>query len=336
MSIPDRFAKVLLFLQATFLYSDVMKHLNKLAIDVQAFGLANETHQPSRMARAHRHNEVEMNFVVSGAMSYLFGGSRVEVQAGETALFWAAIPHQLVDVAEGTIYHWLTIPFPTFLRWQLPDSLTQQVICGQFVIAPAAPELRTTQDLFQQWNTDLRENLPEQQRIVLLEVEAFLRRQALALANVDKTASKPGRTTAAPHELSNIERMACYVAEHYTEPLHIDSIAQVVHLHPNYAQTLFRKHFGMGMIDYITHYRVVHAQRLLLISDLNASEIALEAGFGSVSRFYTAFKRVCGLTPGQYRSAIEAEMERGEEPSYRGKATPPGGTAISGTARQQE
>jgi len=64
----------------------------------------------------------------------------------------------------------------------------------------------------------------------------------------------------------------------------------------------YRSH--CSMIKSLIQYRVAHAQRLLLVSDKPINEIALEAGFGSVSQFYTVFKQACGQPPKQYRAAF--------------------------------
>jgi|SRR5579875_45098 AraC-like DNA-binding protein len=279
-------------------------------IDMAVYGFANARYYPALMQRPHRHNEVEMNFIEQGAITYLFGGARVTVNAGQIALFWATIPHQLILIEERTVLNWVTVPFATFLQWQLPDVLTRQVICGKFLIdAGEAGSFEANRAIFRQWYTDLQRESPEYRRIVLLEVEARLRRLALTMnAHEDRLeeAAEQHHNGALPpaNEPSNVERMACFIAEHYTEPLNVEQVAQTVHLHPNYAMSLFRKNFGMGIIDYITHYRVSHAQRLLISTDANVSEIALESGFGSVSRFYTAFKAVCGQSPVAYRTSL--------------------------------
>jgi AraC-like DNA-binding protein len=67
---------------------------------------------------------------------------------------------------------------------------------------------------------------------------------------------------------------------------------------------IFRDRLNISMIEYLTRHRVAHAQRLLLTTDKDILEIALEAGFGSSSRFYAAFKHFCGQSPGQYRRAL--------------------------------
>jgi AraC family transcriptional regulator, melibiose operon regulatory protein len=65
--------------------------------------------------------------------------------------------------------------------------------------------------------------------------------------------------------------------------------------------TLFRRHYGITLSTYVTRLRVCQAQYLLLSTDQEVSRIAFETGFGSISRFYEAFKAVSGRTPRQYR-----------------------------------
>lgn len=59
-----------------------------------------------------------------------------------------------------------------------------------------------------------------------------------------------------------------------------------------------------NFLDYINTYRVKAAQDKLIdpkLSHYTILSIAYEAGFNSKSTFYTAFKKVTGMTPSQYR-----------------------------------
>ena len=297
-----------------------------LSIDTDSLGLASDWFRPSLMQRPHRHSEVEINFLEAGSLTYLFGGTRTHVPAGQLALFWATIPHQLVQVEDSSILHWLTIPFATFLRWQLPDPLTQRIIRGNFALGTFQAEGQSHQQQFRQWYNDLQHPTPEILKIVSLEVEACLRRLARGVdlsrtnqmclegnipispaspTNREDCSSPENVTNITPiGELTAVERIASFIAEHYTEPLPIAQIAREVNLHPNYAMSLFRKSFAISIVDYITQYRIAHAQRLLITTDLNVSQIAIESGFGSVSRFYTAFKASCSQSPGEYRASL--------------------------------
>ncbi|GCE27485.1 AraC family transcriptional regulator [Dictyobacter alpinus] len=273
---------------------------DELTIDMTMMGLSHGHMQPSLMPRAHRHAEVELNFTEQGTITYLFGGDRITVGTGQLAFFWATLPHQVIQVEENTIFHWLTIPFSAFLRWRLSPTFVQQVIRGTCILGELDFTLMQAQ--FRQWRNDLQARTEEQNQIVLLEAEACVRRLATGSSTTNtKNATAPPME---PHLLSKVDQMASFIAEHYTELLHTKDVAEAAHLHPNYAMNLFHKHIGMSIMEYITQYRLAHAQRLLITTDINISEIALAAGFGSVSRFYSVFKASCGLLPGAYRSGL--------------------------------
>ena len=82
------------------------------------------------MPRFHRHDDLEINVVVDGQLEYLFGGERLVVHAGQTALFWAAAPHRLIaphrltapELQPGGDVCWVHVPLRTALRWSLPAS----------------------------------------------------------------------------------------------------------------------------------------------------------------------------------------------------------------------
>jgi AraC-like DNA-binding protein len=101
--------------------------------------------------------------------------------------------------------------------------------------------------------------------------------------------------------LNKVEQMACLIAQRYAERITIETIGRAVGLHPNYAMSLFRKAFGTTLIDYLTQHRVSHAQRLLATTDQKIVDVALNSGFGSISRFNDAFRRACDCSPRDYR-----------------------------------
>ena len=95
--------------------------------------------------------------------------------------------------------------------------------------------------------------------------------------------------------------MAAHIALHYTEKLRVEDIAKAAGLNPNYAMNLFSRTCGMSLLDYVIQHRLFHSRRLLATTDAKVIEIALESGFGSLSRFYEAFQRAYGRSPQAYR-----------------------------------
>lgn len=262
----------------------------------ERFGLDCWCGEPYLMTAAHWHDEIELNLVERGAITYQAGGSVTTLTRGQLAVFWGAMPHRVTEAQEGTRLAWLTLPLTSFLGWDLPANLRALVLHGHFVRG-SGRTLGADAARFRRWTRDLAGG-GEGSRVVLLEVEAHLRRLA---------GTPEGRRTVSPGDgagLGHAERMCAYIAEHYAEPISVSDIAAAMGLNPTYAMGLFRAAFGRTILSYLTQYRVAHAQRLLATTDQSILDVASECGFGSVSRFYEAFGASCGLSPRAYRLSM--------------------------------
>jgi len=100
--------------------------------------------------------------------------------------------------------------------------------------------------------------------------------------------------------------MASHIALHYAEPLTVEEIGRKAGLHPNYAMNLFRRTFGVTLLQYLTQHRLFHAQRMLATTEALVVDVAFASGFGSLSRFNEAFKRAFGATPREFRKGVTA------------------------------
>ena len=246
------------------------------------------------MPRPDKHNELELNLLRFGSLTYLLGGRRITIGAGRLAAFWVAIPHQIVASEGEEPYFVATLPLSEFLGTGLPQQVINRILHGELITdstVDPCDELK-----FQQWERELRERDPTCERATQLEIQARLLRLAHVVSTSPAT-KHPDPT------LSRADQLACYIAGNYQEPLTSQKIAEANGLHPNYAMSLFRRAFGTTMTAFITQHRISHAQRLLVITGQPILEIALAAGFQSLSRFNEAFKTTCNCSPREYRKA---------------------------------
>jgi AraC-like DNA-binding protein len=270
--------------------------------DFAPYGLTCVHWLPSPMLRPDHHNEIELNFLESGALTYLLGGRKTVIEAGRLSAFWAAIPHQIIDFGRATSYFVATIPLQCFLQWRLPDHFTQPLLQGALVSEPNRERAVADAQLFAQWEDNLRPAVRAFEAPVLLEMQARLLRLALTLPVQSAAQQKRvRRVTMTDAGLNKVEQMACFIAQNYTERLTVEQIGKFVKLHPNYAMNLFQKSFGTTLINYLTQHRISHAQRLLATTEESISDIAFASGFNSLSRFNEAFRRACGQSPRDYR-----------------------------------
>jgi AraC-like DNA-binding protein len=272
--------------------------------DFAPYGLTCVHWRPSPMRRPDHHNEIELNFLEAGTLTYLLGGRKTVLEAGRLSAFWAAIPHQIIGYSADAEYYVATIPLQWFLQWRLPDHLIQYLLQGRLINEPVADRATSDAQLFNHWENDLADRRADIEKAVLLEIQARLMRLALNVPAQTKTGKQKNRIgTVTDNGLNKVEQMACFIAQNYTEQLTVQEIGNVVKLHRNYAMNLFQKTFGTTLINYLIQHRVSHAQRLLATTEMTVADAAFASGFNSISRFNNAFRRACGCSPREYRKS---------------------------------
>lgn len=269
--------------------------------DFSPYGFSCVRWTPTTMPRCDRHNEIELNLLDSGRLVYLMGGQKTTVPAGRLTAFWATVPHQIIEFEGVSEYFMLTIPLAWFLQWRLPEHLTQPILHGQMIVEPDEGRLASDWARFKTWSDDVRMGGEECCHISLLEIEARLRRLALTVADLPSQSRPKSPAMLGRQQLSRAEQMACFIAQHYTEPLTAETISQHFAVHPNYAMSVFQRTFGTTLLKYVTQHRLSHAQRLLVTTEDLIVNIALKSGFSSLSRFNEAFRQAFGCTPREYR-----------------------------------
>lgn len=254
------------------------------------------------MPRPDHHNEIQLNLLSRGRITYLLGAQQVHVQVGRLTAFWAAIPHQIIDYEDETEYFVATLPLAWVLQSRLSDNLIQTLMRGEVVSEPSAQRTEIDTMLFKGWEDDLASDSAAIHEVVTKEMETRLRRLALAVESTPaaRDVRKPASLQAGG--LTKVERMLCFIAQNYLEQITAADICKVVDLHPNFAMKIFKKAFGATLVEHLTHHRVFHAKRLLATTDLKIVDVAFGSGFGSISRFNEAFLRTVGCTPREYRS----------------------------------
>lgn len=103
-----------------------------------------------------------------------------------------------------------------------------------------------------------------------------------------------------------LERARAQLHEEFANPPSLESLAASAGVHRAHLARAFRKHYACTMGDYVRQRRIAHACHQLSTSDDSLSEIGLDAGFVDQSHFTSAFKRIVGITPGEFRSRAMA------------------------------
>jgi transcriptional regulator GlxA family with amidase domain len=91
-----------------------------------------------------------------------------------------------------------------------------------------------------------------------------------------------------------------YIEQHYKDPIDLDSLAALVGLTRFSLAKQFRQQVGISPYQYVCRVRILNAQTLIKQGE-RPIEIAGAVGFFDQSHLAKHFKRLCGVTPSQYR-----------------------------------
>ncbi|WP_336773736.1 helix-turn-helix domain-containing protein [Paenibacillus sp. MMO-58] len=102
-----------------------------------------------------------------------------------------------------------------------------------------------------------------------------------------------------------------YVAEHFMDPnLSLTLLSDRFQISPKYLSQLFKESIGQNFSDFLIGLRIEYAKRLLRESDVTVQYISEMMGYANPTSFIRVFKKIVGLSPGQYRESETKERER--------------------------
>jgi AraC family transcriptional regulator, melibiose operon regulatory protein len=256
------------------------------------------------MHTPHLHGDIEINFVLSGAIEYTFLGRSERVAAGSIAMFWAGFPHRYCACDENTRMYWINVPVTWVLDWKGVGALLNHLLSGE--IASEDVRAKQTQEdaRFARWIELLEMQNPHANYIVALEVEALVRWFALLCEQEQHQA----KSLFHQQSVNYVLMLSKFMSTHFRQKLSVRQIADAAGLTPNYAMKIFKETCGVTIGEYLTRLRVSYAQHLLMTTDFTVAQVAHESGFGSRAQFYLVFSKVSHLSPEECRRVGESHL----------------------------
>ena len=140
-----------------------------------------------------------------------------------------------------------------------------------------------------------------------------LERESVLLSLLSTLILKYGNEPPIPLQVGShegtIKRVCEFIRMYYAEDLSLRQLSRVACLSPFYLQRLFLQNTGISPHDYLVHFRIRKAQDLLMEGRSIAS-VALDVGFVDQSHFTRSFKRVIGLTPGDFFTVMQGNTRQ--------------------------
>ena len=106
------------------------------------------------------------------------------------------------------------------------------------------------------------------------------------------------------------ESICLYVQENFHGPITRESVASHFGLAPNHVSRLFRREGFMRFNDYLNLVRVNRAKFMLQNYSMTLKEIAASCCYSDATYFCRVFKKVCKVTPTEYRANNTTQVSR--------------------------
>ncbi len=256
---------------------------------------------PLIMLKPHWHAQVEVNFIVRGAVHYRMNDHEISLSAGDMCLFWGGLPHQMDDASDDAIYAGAHLPLVHFFRLHLPADLRHRLMTGATLVTDATD--RSDEHNFERWNHYARSGDAAKAEHAVNELLLRLERVRFEPYRLvpDTSAYEDAAGPFDQQSSRNVGHMCDFIAENFLYEIDCVDIAAAADIHPKYAMSVFKKSTGMTLNEYVNLLRLSYAQALLMNQDANVLRVAMDSGFGSLSAFNKSFRKLAGMSPSDFR-----------------------------------
>lgn len=245
----------------------------------------------------HWHPEYEIIRVLQGAFEMNLDGESVFLSAGDVLFLHGGVLHG--GIPRDCIYECIVLDLERFFAGNpfLPKELSR-ILNHEYTVFL---KLQTTDAIVQSIDALFHTLQDTSSGAVLLFQSALY--QLLGTIIVQQQYDTGSSTLHSGH-LLQLKEVLRYIDQNYTEPISLDTLAQIAGLNSKYFCHYFRMMTQRTPTDYINYYRIECACQKLASSKEAVIDIAFSCGFNDVSYFIKMFKKYKGLTPKQYAKQL--------------------------------
>lgn len=138
---------------------------------------------------------------------------------------------------------------------------------------------------------------------ILIESESTLEKESILLSTLVQLIIRHGRECSSLSALGDkreiIKLVKEYIENNFADDLSLEQLSYLAKLSPFHFLRIFSKEVGVSPHVYHTEIKIKQAKKLLLRGN-SIVQVAYDVGFVDQSHFTRAFKKIVGVTPGEY------------------------------------
>lgn len=253
---------------------------------------------PSEQIGLHVQSTWELSYVIVGSGTRVIGNRTEPFQGGEVILIPPDIPHCWhfdADVTdeEGKIAN-ITLTFD--------NSFLERCVLAFPELMELIENLRTLQEAVKLEGKEADEviSLLEEMRNRTHSQRVPCMLRLLLLLTESRKECVVGYYRKVDRDKKRLNDIRSYVICNFDRDILLDDVARHVGMNRAAFCVFFKRATGKTFVTYLNEYRVEMACQLLQQRRMAVSEVCYHAGFNNVPYFNRLFKRVKGMTPGEF------------------------------------
>ncbi len=255
----------------------------------------------------HWHDSFEACIVHKGKMELNVEFKKYIVDEGDAFILKPGILHSVTPIGKET--HELIVIqfFPRLVGGDLPSIFWKKYLfplinnqdLKSFVLTENYPWQEEARSLLKKTAEAIESPFEGYEFDVRSDLSRVL---FLCLNNTNKPLSAD--TDRDRRDAERLMKMLNYIGYHYSEDITTEMIAQSAMISESECQRCFKRVTKSTPIKYLRKLRLQRSMDLLADKSLKISDIALQCGFKEISYYSSMFKKVYGMTPGEYRNSL--------------------------------
>lgn len=257
----------------------------------------------------HWHYYIELLFFLEGAANVILGNERYQVSDGDFVLINSREVHS-ITCPEGRTTKYIVIKLDLDVLYSSAESIFEAKYILPFTMSQYKYKKVFKQNEIE--NTPLKSLSVEIYEEYInkkygFELAVRMNIGALFLWFIRKWESEGIKITVEniPKQIDimKLQHLVDYLDMHYNEEISVRDMAKMCNVSYCYFSRFFKKVMQKTFVEYLNYIRIVEAKRLLLTTDMNITEVALNVGFSGSSYFIEQFKRYNNQSPKQFKTS---------------------------------
>lgn len=250
----------------------------------------------------HHHPEIEVCYTAKSRGRRYVGNNISDYKERDLVILGSNLPHGFTTSVESEQYvlqfrrEFLGQDFFNAAELERINTLLVRSKRGLVLSGPEIEEAdRRIKGLYDQDQSNFR------QLLSLLEFLDFLSQ----CKNLTPICTEKYSSYISITKLNSIKTIFDYIEKNYQSEISISDACKVVNLTESAFYKFMKRHTNKKFTTILNEYRIDHASKLILSSDLPISEISYQSGYSNLSHFNRVFKETYNMTPRQLRKQYE-------------------------------